>query len=106
MNHPRTAEPAVTTIARLNDEFRSTFEGGEVLMTAAVNALPLDVRAAAIVALQASTVFTKDSDPYQERDFGTSRSLARRSSGRSTTTTRSTRMVPRILAISTKRHAH
>lgn len=46
MNHPHTAEPAVTTIARLNDKFRSTVEGGEVLMTAAVNALPVDVRAA------------------------------------------------------------
>jgi Protein of unknown function (DUF3768) len=39
-------------------------------MTAAVNALLVDVRAAAIVALQAFTVFTKDSDPYQEHDFG------------------------------------
>jgi hypothetical protein len=34
MNDPWTAEPAVTTIAWLNDEFRSTFEGAKVLMTA------------------------------------------------------------------------
>jgi Protein of unknown function (DUF3768) len=71
MNHRRTAEPAVATIAWLNDKFRSTVEGGEVLMTAAVNALPVDVRAAAIAALRASTVFTMGSDPYpyQEHDF-------------------------------------
>jgi hypothetical protein len=52
--YPRTAEPAVTTIARLNE----------------VNALPVDVRAAAIVALQAFTVFTKHSNPYHEHEFG------------------------------------
>jgi hypothetical protein len=51
------------TIARLNDEFRSTFEDGRVLMSAAVTALPTEVRAAAIVAVQAHTVFTKDDDP-------------------------------------------
>jgi len=62
--------PQVKTIARLNDEFRSTFEGGKVLMTAAVNALPVEVRAAAIVAVQAFIVFTKDNDPHEEHDFG------------------------------------
>jgi len=30
------------TIARLNDEFRATFEGGKVLITAAVNALSVE----------------------------------------------------------------
>ena len=34
MDHPCTAEPAVKTIARPNDEFRSTFEGEKVLPTA------------------------------------------------------------------------
>ena len=55
-------------IARLNDEFRSTFENGKVLMTAAVKALSVELRAAAIVAVQAFNVFTKDSDPYEEHD--------------------------------------
>jgi hypothetical protein len=54
----------MSAIARLNDEFRSTFEGGKVLMTASVNALPVELRSAALVTVQAFTVFTKDNDPY------------------------------------------
>ena len=61
--------PHMRTIARLNDEFRATFENGKVLMTAAVNALSVELRAAAIVAVQAHTVFTKDDDPYEEHDW-------------------------------------
>ena len=38
-------------------------------MTAAVNALSVELRAAAIVAVQAHTVFTKDDDPYEEHDW-------------------------------------
>jgi len=38
-------------------------------MTTAVIALPVEVRAAAIVAVQAFTVFTKDDDPYEEHDW-------------------------------------
>jgi hypothetical protein len=55
--------------ARLNDQFRSTFEDGRVLMTAAVTALPVELRAAAIVAVQAHTVFTRENDPYEEHDW-------------------------------------
>ena len=60
--------PYMKTIARLNDEFRATFESGKVLMTAAVNALSVELRAAAIVALQAFNVFTKEDDPFGEHD--------------------------------------
>ena len=56
------------TIARLNDEFRSTFENGKLLMTAAVKALSVELRAAAIVAVRAFNAFTKDNDPYEEHD--------------------------------------
>jgi len=63
--------PCMKPIARLNDEFRATFEGGKVLITASVQALSVDVRAAAIVAVQGFTVFTKDSDPYGEHDCAT-----------------------------------
>ena len=52
--------PRMRMTARLNDEFRSTFEDGRVLMTAAVTALPVELRAAAIVAVQAHTVFTRE----------------------------------------------
>jgi hypothetical protein len=66
---PRDRGAPMKTIARLNDEFRSTFDDGRVLMTATVKALPVEVRAAAIVAVQAHTVFTKDNDPYEEHDW-------------------------------------
>jgi len=59
---------AMKTIARLNDEFRSTCEDGRVFLTPAVQALSVDIRAAAIVAVQAHMAFTKDNDPYDEHD--------------------------------------
>jgi len=67
--HICAGRPRMLTIARLNDEFRSTFEGGRVLMTAAVKALSVELRAAAIVAVQAFKVFTKDNDPFGEHDY-------------------------------------
>jgi hypothetical protein len=45
------------------------FEDGRVVMTAAVKVLPVELRAAAIVAMQAHTVFAKDDDPYEEHDW-------------------------------------
>ena len=67
-NSPRDRGAPMKTIARLNDEFRATFDGGKVLVTAAVNALSVELRAAAIIAVQAFNVFTKDNDPYAEHD--------------------------------------
>src|SRR5580704_4387099 len=54
----------------LNDNFRSTFVGGRVVMTAGVNALPLDTKARVILAVQSFSNFTKDNDPHGEHDFG------------------------------------
>jgi len=54
----------------LNDNFRSTFLGGQVVMTAGVAALPLDVKARLILAVQSFSNFTKDNDPHGEHDFG------------------------------------
>jgi len=54
----------------LNDNFRSTFVGGRVLTTASVAELPLDVKARLFLAVQSSSNFTKDNDPYDEHDFG------------------------------------
>jgi Protein of unknown function (DUF3768) len=61
---PSTRGGVVKTIARLNDEFRSTFKDGRVLMTSAVNSLSVELRAAAIVAVQAL-----EDDPYGEHDW-------------------------------------
>jgi hypothetical protein len=54
----------------LNDNFRSTFVGGQVVMTQGVNALPIDTKARVILAVQSFSNFTKDNDPHGEHDFG------------------------------------
>ncbi len=54
----------------LNDNFRSTFVGGQVVMTAGVNALPIDTKARVLLAVQSFSNFTKDNDPHGEHDFG------------------------------------
>jgi len=57
-------------IRLLNDNFRTTFVGGRVMLTAGVNELPLDVKARVILAVQSFSNFTKDNDPHHEHDFG------------------------------------
>jgi hypothetical protein len=54
----------------LNDNLRSTFVGGRVLITQGVNALPTDTKARVLLAVQSFSDFTKDNDPHGERDFG------------------------------------
>jgi hypothetical protein len=60
----------VRRIRLLNDNFRSTFVGGQVVMTRGVADLPLDVRARLILAVQSFSNFTSDNDPHDEHDFG------------------------------------
>ena len=64
--------PRATTdrIRVLNDNFRSTFVGGRVVVTAGVRALPLDTNARVLLAVQSFSNFTKDNDPHGEHDFG------------------------------------
>ncbi len=57
-------------IRLLNDNFRSTFVGGQVVMTAGVNALPIDTKARVLLAVQSFSNFTSDNDPHGEHDFG------------------------------------
>jgi hypothetical protein len=54
----------------LNDNFRSTFIGGQVVMTHGVSELPMDVKAEALLAVRSFSNFTGDNDPYGEHDFG------------------------------------
>jgi hypothetical protein len=54
----------------LNDNFRSTLVGGQVVMTQGVAELPLDSKARVILAVQSFSNFTKDNDPHGEHDFG------------------------------------
>lgn len=62
--------PSAHRIRVLNDNFRSTFIGGQVLMTQAVNELPVDTKARLLLAVQRFTDFDADNDPHCEHDFG------------------------------------
>jgi Protein of unknown function (DUF3768) len=57
-------------IARLNDEFRSTFIGGKVVITSGIQALDDDIKRLIFAAVMGFNAFNKDNDPHGERDFG------------------------------------
>lgn len=59
-----------TDIARLNDAFRTTLVGGQVMLTAGAQALDELVLAEVIKAVQTFNDFTEENDPYGEHDFG------------------------------------
>ena len=63
-------EQRTERIRELNDEFRTTFAGGTVTMTAGVYALPDMVKAAALQEAAQFNDFNDDNDPYGEHDFG------------------------------------
>ena len=56
-------------IRLLNDTFRSTFVGGQVVMTAGVNALPDEAKATVLSKVRTFTDFNGDNDPHGEHDF-------------------------------------
>jgi len=65
-----TAQTTADRIRVLNDNFRSTFVGGQVVMTAGVDVLPIDTKARVLLAVQSFSNFTNDNDPHGEHDFG------------------------------------
>ena len=60
----------VKKIAAQNDKFRKTFEGGKVLLTCGVSALPLMQQQEIMQKVRIFNNFTEDNDPYGEHDFG------------------------------------
>jgi Protein of unknown function (DUF3768) len=60
----------MSLVRELNDAFRKTFEGGRVLITAGVSALPPILAAEVLQKVRTFTNFTPDNDPYGEHDFG------------------------------------
>ena len=60
----------MTDIKTLNDAFRKTFIGGRVVLTAGINALPVDDVAEILSRVRNFNDFTTANDPYSERDFG------------------------------------
>ena|ERR1700681_4606166 len=70
MNQDAFALTKADRIRMLNDNFRSTFVGGQMFMTAGVNALSVDTKARVLLAVQSFTSFSEDNDPHREHDFG------------------------------------
>ena len=60
----------MTDIKTLNDNFRKTFTGGQVLLTAGINSKPVDDVANILSMVRSFNKFTPDNDPYGEHDFG------------------------------------
>jgi hypothetical protein len=58
------------SIRVLNDNFRSTFIGGQVFLSSGVSELPIDVKAKALLVVKAFDAFNEDNDPHGEHDFG------------------------------------
>ena len=60
----------VTTIRKLNDQFRQSLRGGVLVMTAGVIALGQDRQLKILEAVAKFDTFDQDNDPYGEHDFG------------------------------------
>src|SRR5437016_3353496 len=61
---------SAATIRVLNDTFRRTFIGGRVMMTAGVDSLPVEQKAAVLSRVRTFDDFNGDNDPHHEHDFG------------------------------------
>ena len=57
-------------IATLNDNFRKSFTGGQVLLTAGIDSMSMDDKANILSMVRNFNKFTPDNDPYGEHDFG------------------------------------
>lgn len=56
-------------IRKLNDEFRTTFQGGRVMMTPGVLSLTEETRCEIIQRTMSFTDFNDANDPHEEHDF-------------------------------------
>ena len=56
-------------IATLNDTFRKTFTGGQVLLTAGIDSMSSEDKANIVSLVQNFNNFNEDNDPYGEHDF-------------------------------------
>ena len=65
-----TTASTVDRIRALNDDFRRSFVGGLVVITAGVEAMPAEQRNSLLQKVRAFDAFTDDNDPYGEHDFG------------------------------------
>lgn len=58
------------TVRSLNDAFRQSFVGGQVVITAGTESLPIEDKLALFEAIKTFDAFTADNDPHGEHDFG------------------------------------
>jgi hypothetical protein len=65
-----TTVPTVERIRVLNDDFRRSFVGGLVVITAGVEAMPAEQRRSLLAKVRAFDAFTEDNEPQGEHDFG------------------------------------
>jgi hypothetical protein len=56
-------------IRELNDNFRTTFNGGRVMFTSGLNALPETLKAQVIERIKTFSEFDAGNDPHGEHDF-------------------------------------
>ncbi len=73
MNEPadhRLTNPSVDRIRELNDQFRTTLNGGKIMLTNSVIALGQEAQPLIMDALKRYDDFDADNDPYGEHDFG------------------------------------
>lgn len=59
-----------SAIAKLNDVFRQSFTGGQVMLTAGVSDLAGSTKAQLLNQVRNFTAFGKNNDPHGEHDFG------------------------------------
>lgn len=57
-------------IRALNDQLRTTGQGGQLVVTRGIAALSLPAKVAIFAAVQAFDQFNADNDPHGEHDFG------------------------------------
>ena len=62
--------PRAERIARLNDTLRKSGQGGVIMVTHGVRALPEFDVSALLLMLQTTDGFDEDNDQHSERDFG------------------------------------
>ena len=67
---PARTETGLSPSAALNDAFRRSFTGGQVMLTGGVAALDPLERLAVLDAVRGFDAFTAGCDPYGEHDFG------------------------------------
>ena len=70
---PRDDRPHQTASARiraLNDRLRTTFAGGQVLLTRGISDLPTETLTRVLAAVRAFDAFNTDNDPWGEHDMG------------------------------------